>query len=59
MKLKTLKDLEDVMTSGVGFVDVEDLKQEAIKCLRSERIKKMSATDFILWWCDITEEDLK
>ena len=61
--LRTLKDFE--RSVGVDFAGevintlLKELRVEAAKCLRSERIKHMSATDFILWWCNLTEADIE
>ena len=59
MKPRTLKDLEEDNTKETSVLTIKNIKEEAIKLSRSERIKHMSAIDFILWWFDITEEDLK
>jgi len=68
MEIKTLKDLRFNITEKdkdmkelIQIIQEyfhKDLKKEAIKDLRNERVKKMTAIDYILVKFDITEEDL-
>lgn len=71
-ELKTLKDFSDKecycnFATAIcpeklrkrRFIPETLLKQEAIKCIDSNSIKHMNANDFILWFFNITEEDLK
>lgn len=62
-ELKTLKDLIDYTpTSGdpvFGKLDVEELRAEAVKWIKSDRVKNMNAMDFILVFFDLEAEDLK
>ena len=66
--LKTLKDLDVIDhqgRKGYGWqcIDIEQLKQEAIKWVKFRMNRKANTRDReIIFWCDrfnITEEELK
>lgn len=65
-ELKTLKDLKDFEKIDLdgedyeaGYVKVEDLKQEAIKWVKSKKQYWPSTDNWIKHFFNITEEDLK
>jgi len=67
-ELKTLKDFEFKAKSWAGAmanagrkytIDLDGLKQEAIKLFKTKKVMMMTAQEFIHWWFNITEEDLK
>ena len=70
MKLKTLKDIEresagylcdentnEVFEENPNFILPDEAKALAIKWINSHRY--MNKDDFIVWFFNITEEDLK
>ena len=58
----TLKTLKDISGERFGFrdrkVSFKRLKAEAVKCL-NPNLKHMNKDDFIVWFFNLTEEDLK
>jgi hypothetical protein len=56
-ELKTLKDVYG--NKANGQISVKELRAEAIKWIKSYRIKHMNGTDILLVLFDITEKDLK
>ena len=64
--LRTLKEIEINPDNSYSENEEErikdylfDLKSEAVKCGRSERIEHMTARDFIIWFFDVEEADLQ
>ena len=61
MKLKTLKDFN---IDSVGEHTIEEVRQEAIKWIKSDLEKEykqgaQSVRHWIIWFFDITEEELR
>lgn len=63
-KLRTLNDFIELWKNrtthygDIGFDDIEELKAEAIKWVKSDKIKHMNGTDILLVFFNLTEEDL-
>ena len=55
-KLKTLKELEPIEER---FVFRNEIEKEAIKCHNNPDFEQWTADDFIEWFFNLTEEDLK